>query len=122
MLYERLRRLTASTQGAGGLREWQGMLTSTGTAKCIASLITYPHEVRHPNAFFLDIGLTYNYFVAGSPNAATTTPRERDKKYTGLIQTLRLVIAEKGARSLYRGLSASLYARCSQRYCHVFHL
>lgn len=30
------------------------------------------------------------------------------KKYTGLIQTLRLVIAEEGARSLYGGLSAHL--------------
>jgi len=30
------------------------------------------------------------------------------KKYTGLIQTLRLVIAEKGAYSLCGGLSAHL--------------
>jgi solute carrier family 25, member 33/36 len=62
VLYERLKRLTASAQGAGGLQEWAGMLTSAGTAKCVASLITYPHEVRHLNSFlsFLwDIGLTY---------------------------------------------------------------
>lgn len=51
VLYERLKLLTASTQGAGGLQEWAGMLTSAGTAKCVASLITYPHEVRHPNSF-----------------------------------------------------------------------
>jgi solute carrier family 25 protein 33/36 len=56
VLYERLKRLTASTQGAGGLREWAGMLASAGTAKCVASLITYPHEVRHPKHFsFVDI-------------------------------------------------------------------
>jgi len=30
------------------------------------------------------------------------------KKYTGLIQTFRLVVAEEGARSLYGGLSAHL--------------
>ena len=30
------------------------------------------------------------------------------KRYTGLVQTLRLVIAEEGARSLYGGLSAHL--------------
>ena len=80
VLYERLKRLTASTQGAGGLREWAGMLASAGTAKCVASLITYPHEVRHPDTsfFFLwIIKLTY-YFIAGPSNAATTTPRERD--------------------------------------------
>ena len=29
-------------------------------------------------------------------------------RYTGLMQTLRLVIAEEGARSLYGGLSAHL--------------
>jgi solute carrier family 25 protein 33/36 len=51
VLYERLKRLTASTQGAGGLQEWAGMLASAGTAKCVASLITYPHEVRHPQLF-----------------------------------------------------------------------
>jgi solute carrier family 25, member 33/36 len=52
VLYERLKLLTASTQEAGGLQEWAGMLASAGTAKCVASLITYPHEVRHPKHFF----------------------------------------------------------------------
>lgn len=45
VLYERLKRMTASAEGKGGLQEWAGMLTSAGTAKCVASLITYPHEV-----------------------------------------------------------------------------
>jgi solute carrier family 25, member 33/36 len=53
VLYERLKLLTASAEGAGGLQEWAGMLGSAGTAKCVASLITYPHEVRHPEHFFL---------------------------------------------------------------------
>ncbi|KAI9451908.1 mitochondrial carrier protein RIM2 [Lactarius psammicola] len=88
VLYERLKRLTAGNEGKSGLQEWAGMLCSAGTAKCVASLITYPHEVlrtrlRQP-------------LVNGQ------------KKYTGLIQTLRLVIAEEGARSLYGGLSAHL--------------
>jgi solute carrier family 25 protein 33/36 len=30
------------------------------------------------------------------------------RKYTGLVQTLRTVLAEEGARSLYGGLSAHL--------------
>jgi solute carrier family 25, member 33/36 len=46
VLYERLKRLSANTEGTGGLQEWLGMLGSAGTAKCVASLITYPHEVR----------------------------------------------------------------------------
>ncbi|KAH9857287.1 mitochondrial carrier [Lenzites betulinus] len=88
VLYERLKALTANTQGKGGVQEWLGMLGSAGTAKCVASLITYPHEVirtrlRQP-------------LVDGR------------MKYTGLLQTLRLVIAEEGARSLYGGLSAHL--------------
>ena len=46
VLYERLKRLTARTEGRGGVMEWVGMIGSAGTAKCVASLITYPHEVR----------------------------------------------------------------------------
>ncbi|KAJ7493342.1 mitochondrial carrier protein RIM2 [Mycena galericulata] len=73
---------------ASYLGKWLGMLGSAGTAKCVASLITYPHEVirtrlRQPQV---------NGVV----------------KYTGLLQTLRLIIAEEGARRLYGGLSAHL--------------
>lgn len=46
VLYERLKRITATTEGKGGAMEWVGMLGSAGTAKCVASLITYPHEVH----------------------------------------------------------------------------
>ncbi|KAH7922210.1 mitochondrial carrier protein RIM2 [Leucogyrophana mollusca] len=88
VLYERLKRLSADTQGRGGLTEWFGMLGSAGTAKCVASLITYPHEVLRTR------------LRQPSVNGVV--------KYTGLWQTLRLVIAEEGARSLYGGLSAHL--------------
>lgn len=44
-LYEKLKKLTKDTEGKGGAMEWVGMLGSAGTAKCVASLITYPHEV-----------------------------------------------------------------------------
>ncbi|KIM21248.1 hypothetical protein M408DRAFT_18444 [Serendipita vermifera MAFF 305830] len=85
-LYERLKRLTKRAEG--GPLEWAGMLGAAGGAKMVASLITYPHEVirtrlRQPKV-----------------NGVL--------KYTGLMQTLRLVIAEEGARSLYGGLSAHL--------------
>lgn len=88
VLYERLKRITVATEGKSGVQEWLGMLGSAGIAKCVASLITYPHEVirtrlRQP-----------------SVNGVM--------RYTGLVQTLRLVIAEEGARSLYGGLSAHL--------------
>ena len=47
-LYERLKRLTRNPEGTGGAVEWIGMLGSAGMAKCVASLITYPHEVSGP--------------------------------------------------------------------------
>ncbi|KAF9552358.1 mitochondrial carrier [Agrocybe pediades] len=90
VLYERLKNLSTATEGTKGgwLSQWGGMLGSAGTAKLVASLITYPHEVlrtrlRQP---------TVNGVV----------------KYTGLLQTLRVVVAEEGARTLYSGLSAHL--------------
>ena len=89
VLYERLKRLTASVEGSGSIGQyWFSIIGSAGVAKCVASLITYPHEVlrtrlRQP-------------VVNGV------------SKYTGLSQTLRLVIKEEGARSLYGGLSAHL--------------
>jgi hypothetical protein len=46
VLYERLKKLSRNTEGRGGMGQWFGMLGSAGTAKCVASLITYPHEVR----------------------------------------------------------------------------
>ncbi|KAG6809989.1 hypothetical protein H0H92_013796 [Tricholoma furcatifolium] len=88
VLYERLKKITAETEGKGSVQEWLGMLGSAGTAKCVASLITYPHEVLRTR------------LRQPSVNGVV--------KYTGLIQTLRLVIAEEGARSLYGGLSAHL--------------
>ncbi|KAF8638757.1 hypothetical protein AX17_001973 [Amanita inopinata Kibby_2008] len=88
VLYERLKKMTASTDGRGGVSDWLGMLGSAGTAKCVASLITYPHEVLRTRL---------------------RQPRVNGVlKYTGLWQTLKLVIAEEGARSLYGGLSAHL--------------
>ena len=62
VLYEHLKRLTASSHGSSGLQEWAGMLASAGTAKCVASLLTYPHEVRHRNTFFVDTRFTH-YFI-----------------------------------------------------------
>lgn len=45
VLYEKLKSLTSRIESKGGALEWAGMLGSAGTAKCVASLITYPHEV-----------------------------------------------------------------------------
>lgn len=71
VLYERLKKLTASVEGKGGFTEWLGLLGSAGTAKCVASLITYPHEV----CLFSNFALAAypNEYTPGYPNTATTT-------------------------------------------------
>ncbi|KAI0073059.1 mitochondrial carrier [Panus rudis PR-1116 ss-1] len=87
-LYEKLKKLTQNTEGKGGVMEWVGMVGSAGMSKCVASLITYPHEVLRTRL---------------------RQPLVNGKvKYTGLIHTLRLVIHEEGAAALYGGLSAHL--------------
>ncbi|KAG8878041.1 hypothetical protein FRB97_002828 [Tulasnella sp. 331] len=89
VLYERLK---ARVAGKGGAAEWAGMLGAAGTAKMTASLITYPHEVIRTR-------------LRQDPPIVNGVLRP---KYTGLLQTLRLVIAEEGATALYGGLSAHL--------------
>jgi len=54
------------------------------TSKTIASVIAYPHEV------------------------ARTRLRQEGNKYTGFVQTIKLVWHEEGNRGLYRGLGTQL--------------
>ena len=111
VLYERLKKLTAGTQRKGGVQEWVGMIGSAGTAKCVASLITYPHEVRR-YALVLALAARLGRGLPALGQVLRTRLRQPlvdgRVKYTGLWQTLRLVIAEEGAASLYGGLSAHL--------------
>jgi solute carrier family 25, member 33/36 len=58
VLYERLKKISQATEGKGGALEWAGMVGSAGTAKCVASLITYPHEVRL-RVFFCSDSMRY---------------------------------------------------------------
>lgn len=96
VLYERLKKLTGGDgKGSGGekaslFQQWLGMMGSAGTAKTVASLITYPHEVIRTRL------------------RQPISPETGRIKYTGLLQTLKLIIAEEGVRSLYGGLSAHL--------------
>jgi hypothetical protein len=69
VLYEQLKYLSADTQGRGGAMEWLGMLGSAGTAKFVASLITYPHEVR-PRAS--GISFDSDFFIGSSDATAAT--------------------------------------------------
>ncbi|CAE6525923.1 unnamed protein product [Rhizoctonia solani] len=79
VLYERFKRV-AQRMGKdhGASAEWAGMLAAAGGAKMTASLITYPHEVLRTRL------------------RQPIDPVTRKPKYTGLLQTLRLVLAEEG--------------------------
>ncbi|ELU43648.1 RIM2-like protein [Rhizoctonia solani AG-1 IA] len=91
VLYERFKRIAQRAgKDHGQSAEWAGMLAAAGGAKMTASLITYPHEVLRTRL------------------RQPLDPVTGKQKYTGLWQTLKLVLAEEGARRLYGGLSAHL--------------
>ncbi|KAI8847661.1 mitochondrial carrier domain-containing protein [Chytridium lagenaria] len=75
-----------------------GILVASAVSKCVASLATYPHEVLRTRL--------------QTQTTRTHIPPHRDvappPKYTGIIQTARLMIAEEGFRSMYLGLPTSL--------------
>jgi solute carrier family 25 protein 33/36 len=89
---QRLKRLTNVT---GANSEKKSILAYTGSivgasggAKAVASLITYPHEVIRTRLRQPAVGGVI--------------------KYTGLLQTLKLVVREEGVASLYGGLTAHM--------------
>lgn len=95
VLYERLKRMgrTKSVdmddQQTSLLSYVGSIVGASGGAKAVASLITYPHEVIRTRL--------------RQPAPANGIP-----KYTGLIQTLKLVVKEEGVASLYGGLTAHM--------------
>lgn len=48
VLYEKLKKTSRDRVAGDKFSEWLGMIGSAGAAKMVASLITYPHEVRSP--------------------------------------------------------------------------
>ena len=45
VLYERLKKLSIAVDGQNGVAQWIGMMASAGSAKLVATTLTYPHEV-----------------------------------------------------------------------------
>jgi len=73
----------------GPLARWFGTVGAAGTAKLVASLITYPHEVVRTRM-------------------RQSSPPGQAPKYVGLWGTFQVVLREEGAAALYGGLSAHL--------------
>lgn len=69
--------------------DWGGKLGAAGSAKLLAAILTYPHEVVRTRLRQRPIG-------RGKP------------KYTGLVQCFRLMWKEEGFVSMYGGLSPHL--------------
>lgn len=119
VLYERLKALTAGTEGKGGVQEWFGMLGSAGTAKCVASLITYPHEVRVFRNLLVDRDLRH---PAGHPNAATTTTRRRQDEIHRPRPDPPTSHRRRGRALFIRRAQRTSHARHPQCCSDVFHL
>lgn len=129
VVYEKFKTMGVSEKG-GKLGEWTGVLGAAGGAKMLAALITYPHEVswgmirsflwderRREGGSRVESKLELTRFRSRCvclSQVLRTRLRQPipdgmlKPKYTGLLQTLKLVIAEEGARSLYGGLTAHL--------------
>lgn len=126
-LYEQLKRVAArrTQQAVEAGREqsrgqqWLSTVGSAGTAKMVASLLTYPHEVSARTI----AAASYDVHANNQPRCPCpvlsrlkvlrTRLRQEPlpgeaRKYTGLVQTMKVVLREEGLASFYGGLSAHL--------------
>lgn len=84
VLYERLKRM----ERGGDRPTWAQTIGAAGTAKLIATIITYPHEVIRTRL--------------------RQQPEHGVRKYRNLVQTFRVIFKEEGPMAFYGGLSAHL--------------
>ncbi|TIB94463.1 hypothetical protein E3Q17_01537 [Wallemia mellicola] len=84
ILYEQLKDFTKDSKLSS-----MSTMVSAGLAKSTATVITYPHEVIRTRM-------------------RQAVPVGEKPRYTSLIHTLKLVLAEEGVSALYGGLSAHL--------------
>ena len=71
VLYERLKKLGITSDGKNGISQWLGMMGSAGSAKFVATVITYPHEVLWNRFFFLKVHLPIMISIGDSDSNST---------------------------------------------------
>jgi solute carrier family 25 protein 33/36 len=68
VLYEHLKKLSIAVDGQNGFSQCLGMLGSAGSAKFVATIVTYPHEV-YP--LFLKVHLRILISIGSSDSTST---------------------------------------------------
>lgn len=90
---------------------WTGKVTAAGSAKFIAAIITYPHEVDHakPRRATLSKSQTANSHQVVRTRLRQAPEQNGTVKYTGLAQCFRLIWKEEGMAALYGGLVPHMF-------------
>jgi len=111
-LYEQLKRLYRPQDGSD--IPPSTILACSSASKVVASVLCYPHEVVRTRLQIQrakPIGQGQQGPQpggAGSPPPLPVAAVPGDKAYAGVLQTIRNIIAEEGARGFYVGLGVNL--------------
>ncbi|KAJ1924800.1 hypothetical protein EC988_010382, partial [Linderina pennispora] len=92
VVYEQIKKTLNDRKPSGGaktLYDWFEYFGAAASAKLVASVVTYPHEVMRTR-------------LRQPPDA------QGKVKYTGLVNSARIIFAEEGMRGFYGGLTTHL--------------